>query len=72
MWIIAGAEDIWLEGGEEEEKFKWDLAEEIIAIEWWDPANPADYSISYKEERMTEPIKEDDQWYKDDINEENN
>ena len=58
--IVGGTEDICLEGGEEEEEFEQDLIEEVVSLEWWDPTNPVDGSIWYKEEKATKPIKEDD------------
>ena len=45
---------------EGEEEFEQDIAKEIIALEWWDPANPADDSIWYEEEKIVKQIKEDD------------
>ena len=59
-----------LEGEKEEEAFKQDLAEEIIALEWWDPVNPTDDSIWHEEEKLVEPIEGDDLWYRDDTDEE--
>ena len=60
MCIIWGIEDLWLEGGDEEEEFEQDIAEEIIALELWDPANPDDDSIWYKEEKIVDPNEEND------------
>ena len=62
---------MWVEGGEENEEFEEDQAEGVITLEWQDLANPTNASIWYKEERIAKPIKEDDLWYRDDINEEN-
>ena len=42
-----------------------------MTLEWWEPANPTDDSIWYKEEKMTNLIKEDDMWYRNDDDEVN-
>ena len=60
--IIRGIEDVWLEGREEEEEFEQDLIEDVMTLEWWDPANPT--TIWYEEEKMTKLVKDEDLWYR--------
>ena len=53
---------MWLKEREEEVEFDEDLAEGILALEWWDPNNPSNDSIWYEEEKL---INKDDLWSKD-------
>ena len=58
--IINVVDEIWIEGGEEEQQFEQDITDGIVAIEWWNLMNIADDSIWYEEER--EIPTEDDLW----------
>ena len=43
--IIQTVEEDWIEGGEEELEFEEDIANGVVVLNWWDPAEPTDDSV---------------------------